>query len=141
MWNLYLMTTVMVVVGGAIVYWGRQSMMQTLVNRRIVAAGITMFALQLLLQLGAELLALPRPSMLALHLFVWGSSATAVALFIDRRFWAPSAIFLAAFPVACVRPALCWDIMSAANFALLVTFVIAWWKPGVDRPRFLFPDR
>jgi hypothetical protein len=29
--------------------------------------------------------------------------------------------------------------MSAADFVLLVTFVVAWWRPIEDRPRFIGP--
>ena len=58
------------------------------------------------------------------------------ALMIDSRFWGAAATFLVAFFVACALPERRWDMMSTANFVLLVTFLIAWWRPIEDRPRF-----
>lgn len=45
--------------------------------------------------------------------------------------------FLIAFVAACACPAFRRDIMSGANFLLLVTFLVAWWQPIEDAPRFI----
>jgi hypothetical protein len=112
-------------------------MMRTMVNRRLIAAGAGMFCMQLALEVGCSLLGVALGATSSLHLLVWAGSAMAIAMMIDARFWYSTAIYLLAFFAACVVPGMRFHLMSAANFALLVVVLAAWWKPSEDKPRFL----
>jgi hypothetical protein len=138
-WVMYAWTGLVCAIGTAAVRWGWQSMMRTAVNRRIVAAGAVMFALQLTLEVGCHLLEVPRVTAAILHMIVWAGAVGSLAMMIDRRFWGTFAVYLAAFLAACAFPQRRWDFMSASNVVLLVTFLIMWWRPLEDRPRFLRP--
>jgi len=128
-------------VAALVVLWGRQSLTKTTVNRRLVAAGCVMFAAQLALQMGCHMLGISKVGVMVLHLFEWWVVVSFLALMIDWRFWVPATVFLLAFVAACAYPDARWNIMSAADFVLLVTFLVAWWQPIEDRPRFIRPRR
>jgi len=103
--------------------------MKTMVNRRIVWTGLTMFGMQLALELGTSLMGLPWHAIMTLHLVVWGLAVTTLAMIVDRRFWLAGAVYVAAFLLACARPGVVWHMMSGANLVLLASFVVAWWRP------------
>ena len=136
-WWIYLITGVISAIASLVVLWGRQSLTKTTVNRRLVAAGAITFAAQLALQLGCHMLGISKVAVTVLHLFEWWLVVSFLALMIDRRFWVPASGFLAAFIAACAIPAQRWNLMSGANLVLLVTFLVAWWQPIEDRPRFI----
>ncbi len=140
-WSMYLMSLAAGSVGVAAVLWGRQSMMRTMVNRRMVAIGALLFAMQLAVEVGGAMLGLSRGATLTLHLLIWAYSVAGIAMMVDRRFWGSAAAYLVAFFAACVFPPQRFLLMSATNFLLLVTFLIAWWQPVTDRPRFLGGER
>jgi eukaryotic-like serine/threonine-protein kinase len=136
-WGMYTWTSVVCAIGTFAVVWGWESMMRTAINRRIVAAGAVMFATQLTLEVGCHLLELPKVSASVIHMTVWAGAVGSLAMIIDRRFWFTFAAYLGAFLAACAYPQRRWDLMSASNFVLLLTFLIMWWQPIEDRPRFL----
>ncbi|MDB4941057.1 MAG: serine/threonine protein kinase [Labilithrix sp.] len=136
-WRNLEMTGVMMGVAALLMLWGRQSLMKTQVNRRIVAAAAIMFGMQLVLELGLSRAPVPGATNLALHLVVWATTAAWIALGIDRRCWPATASYCAAFLVAMSWPALVFHAMSAGSVVLLVTVLVAWWRPAEDRPRFL----
>ncbi|MBS2017319.1 MAG: serine/threonine protein kinase [Deltaproteobacteria bacterium] len=134
-WTMYAWSLGAVAVVLAIVAWGRESLSKTEVNRRLVAFTLVTFASQMGLQVGCHLLALAMAPTVILHMVVWATLLAVYGVAIDRRFVVPSLLTWAAFFVSCVRPAWCWNLMSLANLSLLVTFLVAWWKPWEDRPR------
>ena len=135
-WWIYVISIAITAIASLVALWGRQSLTKTTVNRRLVAAGGVMFAGQLVLQLGCRLLGISKVGVMVLHLFEWWLIVCFLALMIDRRLWVPAGGFLIAFVAACAYPAFRWNIMSGANFVLLVTFLVAWWQPIEDAARF-----
>lgn len=140
-WVMYLWSVAAVVMVAVVVAWGRESLSKTAVNRRLVAITYVTFATQMGLQVGCYLLHLPVAPTVILHMVVWAALLAIYAVTIDQRFFFPVAVTWGAFFVACVAPSLAWDMMSLSNFSLLVTFLVAWWRPWEDRPRYLEAQR
>jgi eukaryotic-like serine/threonine-protein kinase len=136
-WVAYLWTSSVVLLGALVVRWGRDSLSKTAVNRRMIATAMLAFAWQLSLHLGAHLLGLSDVAAQTLLLFVWAVVLSTFATMVDARFWAAVGGFFVAFLVACRFPSQRWNMMSASSFVLLITFVVAWWRPREDRPGFM----
>ena len=115
-----------------VVIWGRESLSKTAVNRRTQAAAMLMFATQLALQVGGNVLGLPLVTIFVLYLYCWFFSAAVFALFVDRRVWPSAAGYFVAFLGACIAPQHVWKMMSASNLVLMINVVIAWSRPQED---------
>jgi hypothetical protein len=135
-WFMYAWSFGVISVGAGVVYWARDSLTKTAVNRRIVSTAMLVFAAQLTLQVGAHILGLSENAIVALHMLVWGAG-TASAATVEPRLWTAVAGFFVAFLLACRFPEHRWDFMSGSTFVLVVTVVGAWWRPLEDRPRLL----
>jgi serine/threonine protein kinase len=136
-WLDYASTIGIVFVGVGVVQWGRDSLTKTAVNRRMVATGGLLFATQLATQLGGHMMGLSVVSTMTFFFAVWAGMVSTLAATMDKRFWVPVLGFFVAFLVVCRWPDRLWDMMSASNFILMVTFVVAWWRPKEDRFRFI----
>lgn len=119
--------------GAGAVWWGRESLSKTAVNRRIIATGMILFATQLLLELGGMLLGLPLATTLVLHLFVWSVMMVIATVFVERKLWPTMIVMMAAFLYAAANPAHVWHAMSSADFVLLINVLLAWSNYGEDR--------
>jgi serine/threonine-protein kinase len=133
-WATYVWSAGIIFLGLVLVRWGRESLTKTSVNRRMIASGMVAFAAQLALQLGSNLLSIPRVTMSILHMLVWGIAAASVAM-VEPRFWFGVAGFFTAFVLAARWPDHRWDFMSGSTFVLLVVILRSWWNPLEDRPR------
>ncbi|MBX3224240.1 MAG: serine/threonine protein kinase, partial [Labilithrix sp.] len=136
-WIPYLFTAGIVSFAAVVVAWGRESLAKTAVNRRTQVAGMMMFAAQLTLQLGGNLLGMSMLHIFVLYLHVWFVGATAFALFVDRRFGVSVAAFFAAFVGACVLPEQLWHMMAASNVVFTVNLLVAWSRPSEDGAFFM----
>jgi hypothetical protein len=136
-WLPYVVTLVILAVASGIVWWGKESMTKTAVNRRTQSVAMLMFALQLTLQLGGNLLGVPMLQLFVLYLYCWFFSTAVFVVFIDRRFWPSAGAFLAAFVGACLEPEWVWHLMAASNFALTINLLVAWSRPSEDRDFFM----
>lgn len=137
-WVMYLWSGGAVLLVATVTLWGRESLSKTEVNRRLIAITFVTFASQLGLQVGCHAMHLAVTPTSILHMVVWATLLAVYAVTIDVRFFAPVAVTWLGFFVACVEPEQVWNMMSLANFSLLVTFLVAWWRPYEDRPRKLF---
>ncbi|MBX3197183.1 MAG: serine/threonine protein kinase [Labilithrix sp.] len=131
-WIPYFFTALILGFASLVVWWGRDSLSKTSVNRRTQVAAMTMFAAQLALQLGGNLLGLSMLHIFILYVHNWFAAAAAFALFVDRRFWPSVAAFFAAFVGACALPEQVWHMMSAANLVLTVNLLLAWSRLSED---------
>ena len=134
-WIQYTWTLGLMLVGWAVVRWGRESLSKTLVNRRMITTGVLTFAGQLILQIGCQLHGLSVSTALILMPVVWAATTSTFASTTDKRFWVPTAGFAIAFLIGCRWPEQRWNVLSGSNFVILVTFIIAWWSPREDAPR------
>lgn len=128
-WLMYAATVLTLGVFSLLGLWGRESLSKTIVNRRMVATIMLMFAAQLTLQVAGHLLRLPDATLQVLHLFCWFMSIAAFAILIDFRFWPSMVIYLAAFLFAAARPSQCFNAMSVASLLMLVNLLVAWSRP------------
>jgi serine/threonine-protein kinase len=133
-WFMYAWTIALVVLGGAVFKWGRESLSKTLVNRRLRAIGMTCFAMQLVLEVGCNWMSVPFDTNITLHFFLWATVTCAVSVFLDKRLWAAAAGYVVSFFVVARVPSWRWTVMSVAHGILLVSFVLAWGSLE-DRPR------
>ena len=131
-WMPYVLTCVFLGVAVLVGLWGRESLSKTAVNRRTQAVGIVMFAAQLALQVGGNLLELKLLHVFILYLHTWFYAAAVFALFVDRRFGPSVAAYFVAFIGACIAPEHVWHLMSAGNFVLTVNLLVAWSRPAED---------
>lgn len=134
-WMGYALTGAVALLALLVLLWGRDSLMKTAVNRRLVATVLLTFCAQFALQVGGQLLPLPDVVLQTLVLLIWGIVLAGAAMLIEPRFWIAVAGYLGAFFAAAHWPAQRWNLMSATNFVLLVTFVVAWWRPREDLPK------
>lgn len=140
-WISYAWSAGILVVGMLVVLWGRESLSKTAINRRMIATGMLTFASQLALQVGGHVLGLSDVASQTLLLLVWAAILSGFATMVDARLWPSVAGFFLAFFAACRWPERRWDLMSLSNLILLANFVIAWWRPKEDRPKWLPPAR
>ena len=113
--------------------WARESMRKTIINRRVFATGVWLFATQAGLMLAAPRMGLTPLQAETLMTFVWMLIAGMTAIGVDRRM-IPSAIgYAVGFGLGVVFPDARYYFMVASNFVFLVT--AAWnWKPATLRP-------
>ncbi len=131
-WWIYAASGGVVTVAVAIGIWGRESLTKTLVNRRIIALAMFVFATQLMLQLSGRLLGMSYAMLWVLHIYCWFIAVAVLTIFIDRRFWPSGTMFFAMFLLCMLMPQHVWHFMSVSNLVLLVNFVVAWSRPEED---------
>jgi serine/threonine-protein kinase len=124
--HVYAFTFAILVPPFALWRWGRESMSKTAVNRRIIATAGLLFAAIFALEIAWTLLGLDLKQMVVVLLFLFFVLTATIAIHSDARFWPATVIFLAAFLTAAAYPSLRWHLMAIADFALLVSFVVAW---------------
>jgi hypothetical protein len=131
--HMYWWTVGVIVIGALVVKWGRESMMKTSVNRRMIGAGMIMFASQFVFEVGGNLANLSVITTAVLHLAIWFMTVAYASAFVEKRLWPSAGAMAIAFWYACVRNDHVWYAMSVANFFLLVNFALAWRSPEEDR--------
>jgi serine/threonine-protein kinase len=136
-WSLYAVTAVAAPVALAFVWWGRESLAKTALNRRTSASLLMLFAMQFALQLGCNLLGLPVLDISVLHLFVWLVMAGTFAIHVDRMLWPSVLGYLVAFLGACCSREWVWALMAASNVVLTINVLVGWARPGEDSEFFV----
>ncbi len=128
--NYHRGTFAMMALAFALVFWARESLQKSLVNRRVIATGSLMFGLQLALQTVSVMLGLPAPALHALHFLAWFAAACSLAIFVDPRMWPTAAGYFVSLFVTAVRPELAWALAAASNAVLVVNASLAWRRAG-----------
>lgn len=131
---MYVWSFGLVTICGLVYLWGRESMSKTAINRSMIAIGMMSFALQLLLEVGTNIMGLPWRTSLVLHFVVWAGIGVALAVFLDKRFFFAAAGYCGAFLLAAAMPQHLWHWMSLANGILTLNFVFLWGSLD-DKPR------
>jgi serine/threonine-protein kinase len=117
-------------IGALVVFWGRESLMKTALNRMIVSVGMVMFATQFVLEIGANLANLPIPVIATLHIVVWLFALGILCAFIEPKLLPSSFAMMVAFLYACAKPEHVWTTLAAVNLFLALNFGVAWRAPG-----------
>lgn len=113
-------------VGVALWLWGRDSLLGSAFNRRIMGALAFVFVAQIAMTLGLWSLGVSVSTIEILHLFLWACVAGMVALTIEPKS-APAALaYLLAFALASRWPELRYHGIAASNAALTITVLVIW---------------
>ncbi|MEO6774839.1 MAG: serine/threonine-protein kinase [Kofleriaceae bacterium] len=111
-----------------LVWWARDTLTATVINRRVAAGAIFMFAGEAVLALGLGQVGASFVEVQLATQFVWATAAAWVALTLDPWFAPSSLSFLAAFAIAARWPGAQMFVTAAANLAFAVN-LIARWRP------------
>ena len=131
---MYFWSGGLVALCGLVYLWGRESMSKTAINRSMIAIGMMSFALQLLLEVGTNIIGLPWRTSLVLHFSVWAGIGVGLAVFLDRRFFPTAIGYCAGFLLAAKMPQHLWHWVSLANVVLTANVVLLWGSLQ-DKPR------
>jgi hypothetical protein len=131
--HMYWWTGAVLVAAGGVVFWGRESLMKTQVNRRFIAACTIMFASQFVLEIGSNLMNLPVLTTAVLHIAVWFMAMCVACVFIEKKLWVSTIAMMVAFFYACANPTHVWWAMCFVNVVLMANFSVAWRQPAEDR--------
>jgi eukaryotic-like serine/threonine-protein kinase len=108
--------------------WARESMMKTLINRRIYASLIFVLVTTIVLASAAPVMGLEPATLRTLSPFLWCVLSGMMAIHLDPRFAVISFGFLVAFGAAMRWPEAYYFIVAAANFNMAVLVVIFFWN-------------
>jgi eukaryotic-like serine/threonine-protein kinase len=133
--SVYVFNLAMIVLSGAVGVWARESMLRTLVNRRVVALVLVMYAGQLALTCVGHIMGLPIAQLAVLYIVDWFIVSCCLAVGVEPRLWPITVGYLAAAVVSAWRPAWSWWAMSLSSLVLIASVVRAWGSFWLDRPR------
>jgi hypothetical protein len=124
-----------------LVWWARDTMMSTVINRRVAAAAIFMFAAEAMLVVGFWIAGSDVfHAQLAVQ-FMWGTCAAWLAIALDPWSSIGAFMFYAGFFVSARWPEAQLFSTAAANCAFMVNMVVRWrpstWKPSDEERAWL----
>lgn len=140
-WLPYASTGTIIAFALGLFAWGRDTMSKTIVNRRVTAFMLVMFASVLMTQLGGDMLGVSLVHTLTFYILVWFVSAASITVFVERLLWPTSLAYLAAFMASCVAPRFFWAFMSASNLVCTANVLVAWARPSEDSEFFVMRIR
>ena len=108
-----------------VLFWARNSVLATAVNRRLAASSIFVFFGQLILSFGAWALDAPVAEVQVFMIFYWGAVMALLAIHLDRWLWPSTTVFFACFLFAATHPHLRFYAMAAGNFGFAIN---AFWR-------------
>lgn len=117
---------------GGLGTWARESMMKSVINRRIFTTLMFLFTAQAMLNVAFGSVGLPAQLTQVTHIFLWFVVGSMVAITIDWRLFAGAVGYFIAFMVAVHEPELRYHAMAASNFTVMINCVVVW------RPSSLF---
>lgn len=119
-------TAVMLVVVCGFLFWARNSVLTTAINRRLSATGIFAVFGNLILSLGAWALDADIIEAQVFMIFYWGVVMSMLAIHLDRWLWPSTVVYFASFLLAAARPELRFYAMAAGNFSFAINAFIRW---------------
>lgn len=128
----YLVTLALFGMTAPLVYWARDTLFKTMMNRRVVAAFLVVCALQIGLEVGVQRLGLNGQAWLVLHLYGWFAAGAAASVFVEPRLLPSAVVYLLAFILASSSPSHKWTFAALANVVLYLNVAVAW-APQVAR--------
>jgi len=107
-------------------WWARESMRATLINRRILASAVVLFALQTVLAIGTWSLGLTIEHTQVLLLFLYAATCTTLAIDLDAYFAVAAVGYVAAFVISARLPEHRMFAMGASNLVFTVNAIWRW---------------
>ena len=115
-----------------LVWWARDTMMATLLNRRVAAVAIFMFAAETLLVGGFAVAGSDAYHAQLAVQFMWGTCATWLAIIVDVRLFPSALAFYGGFMISARFPAAQLYTAAVANCAFMVNLILRW-RPSTWR--------
>lgn len=117
---------VLAAVASGLVYWARDSLGRSKLNRNIAASAIAGFVFQLLLVPGCVVLGLGMKLHVAMTLLSWAALMAVVAITSEAKFVWPALVYFVGFFVAARVPEFRYVAFAVGNVSSLVVIVSAW---------------
>ena len=121
-WILFDLADIVVML--ALGFWARDTLHRTAFNRRMGRTVVFLFVSQILLTVGAWLLALPMRTVSALLPFLWFVVSAHAAIALEKWLAPAAATYALTFLVSARWPELRWFAMSLSNVALTLNIVV-----------------
>jgi eukaryotic-like serine/threonine-protein kinase len=109
-----------------LLFWARDSLGKSRLNRSVSSAIVVGFLMQLLVIPGALLMNIPLHHHVTLTLLLWSILAAAIAVTSEIWFAVPAVMYLLGFYVAARFPAARFWVQSAGNLSNLLVVLMAW---------------
>ena len=107
-------------------YWARESMGKTRLNRNLAFTILMGFVVQVLVIPGAVLMEIPSHHHLTMTLLAWSLLTAMLAITSEPRFALPALLYLAGFFIVARHPGLRYWAQAAGNLSNLVVVLSAW---------------
>lgn len=119
-------------VASLFVWWARDTMMATIVNRRVAASAIFMFGAETLLVAGFGVAGSDAYHAQLAVQFLWGTCAAWLAIAADRWIFTSTFAYYVGFFVSARWPEAQLPVASACNLVFMVNLVLRW-RPATLR--------
>jgi hypothetical protein len=119
----------------AVGYWARESMLKTVINRRVGGIALIMLVANLMAELGGLQMGLSAPDAEVFLFLLWSFTTAVLALTVDRRLMLAALMYLVGFFVASADVERRLWAMAVTNLIMAVTAFVVW------RPAVLFAKR
>ncbi|MBL4686430.1 MAG: serine/threonine protein kinase [Nannocystaceae bacterium] len=106
--------------------WARESLTKTAINRGVFGSVVALLVVELLVCGVSWRMGLPPPLQHVLHVALWLTTCTIVAVTVDRRLVVAAVGYGAALVATALYPSTTFAAMALANLLLTVTAVLAW---------------
>jgi hypothetical protein len=117
--------------GGLSFLWARQTLMRTLLNRRVGRTVVAFLLVQTMLGAGGWLLGLPWQVVHVLFLSLWALTYALVAVWGEVWFVVPAVTCVVTFLVACAYPRAVYALMTFDNL-VFTCIIVKVWTPRKD---------
>ena len=114
-------------------FWARESMLKTVINRRVGGIAIIMLVANLMTELGGLLMGLPAPVAEVFLFLLWSFTTAVLALTVDRRLVLAALMYLVGFFVASADVDRRLWVMAVTNLIMAITAFVVW-RPAVSTP-------
>jgi len=132
---LLLRTLVAIAIAGGLLFWARESISKTRLNRNLALSTLSGLVMQTMLVLGLDLMGVSLRHHLTLSMFLWAFLATSLAITSEVRFALPAALYLAGFFASAASDSIVPFVLFAAGNASNLVVVLAAWTTKDDLKR------
>ncbi|HQY61885.1 MAG TPA: serine/threonine-protein kinase [Polyangiaceae bacterium] len=124
---LLLRTLVAVAIAGGLLFWARDSISKTRLNRNLAFTTLSGLVMQVVLVPGLDLMGVSLRHHLTLSMFLWAFLATSLAITSEVRFALPAALYLAGFLASAASDSIVpFVLFAVGNVSNLVVVIAAW---------------
>jgi serine/threonine-protein kinase len=112
-----------------LLYWARESMTKSSINRGLAGTLVLVLVAQVVLGILSIQVGLTPSQLHVVTLFLWTVAVAFVSVFVDPRFWVTTYVFAAGLAVVAAIPDTLTLVATVTNFALFLGILRIWWMP------------